>query len=43
MKAGVHLLVTDEHPDFVAAGMPTQFVEDRVTYQLINESHARDD
>ena len=38
-----HLLVTDVHPDFISAGMPTQFVEDEVTYHLPNEPHTRDD
>ena len=43
MAPGAHLLVTDVHPDFVSAGMPTQFVEDGVTYHLPNEPHTRDD
>ena len=38
-----HLLVTDVHPDFISAGMPTQFVEDEVTYHLPNEPHTRED
>ncbi len=38
-----HLLVTDVHPDFVAAGMPTQFRENDVTYVFDNEPHARQD
>ena len=37
------LLITDVHPDFVAAGMPTQFDENGATYQLPNEPHSRDD
>ncbi len=36
-----HLLLTDVHPDFIAAGMPTQFVDDGVTYYLPNEPHPR--
>ena len=40
---GGHLLVTDVHPDFKSAGMPTQFVDDGVTYHLPNEPHTRDD
>ena len=40
---GGHLLVTDVHPDFISAGMPTQFVDDGVTYHLPNEPHTRDD
>lgn len=43
MAPGAHLLVTDVHPDFVSAGMPTQFVDDGVTYHLPNETHTRDD
>ncbi len=43
VKPGGHLLITDVHPDFVAAGMPTQFVEDGVTYHLPNENHSRGD
>ena len=43
MTLGAHLLITDVHPDFVSAGMPTQFVEDGVTYYLPNEPHTRDD
>ena len=43
MAPGAHLLITDVHPDFVSAGMPTQFVEDGVTYHLPNEPHTRDD
>ncbi len=43
MKPGAHLLITDVHPDFVSCGMPTQFVEDGVTYHLPNETHTRDD
>ena len=42
MAPGAHLLITDVHPDFVSAGMPTQFVEDGVTYHLPNEPHTRD-
>lgn len=42
MAPGAHLLITDVHPDFVSAGMPTQFVDDGVTYHLPNESHTRD-
>ena len=40
---GGHLLVTDIHPDFVAAGMPTQFRESDVWYVLHNEPHTRND
>ena len=40
---GGHLLITDVHPDFVAAGMPTQFVEGGTTYHLPNEPHTQDD
>ena len=43
MAPGAHLLITDVHPDFVSCGMPTQFVEDGVTYHLPNEPHTRDD
>lgn len=43
LKPGAHLLITDVHPDFVSCGMPTQFVEDNVTYHLPNEPHSRDD
>ncbi len=43
LAPGGHLLVTDVHPDFVAAGMPTQFRENDVTYVLRNEPHTRDD
>ncbi len=43
MAPGAHLLITDVHPDFVSCGMPTQFVDDGVTYHLPNEPHTRDD
>ena len=43
MAPGAHLLITDVHPDFIAAGMPTQFVEDGATYHVPNEPHTRDD
>ena len=43
LALGGHLLLTDVHPDFIAAGMPTQFVEDGVTYYLPNEPHRRND
>lgn len=43
LAPGGHLLVTDAHPDFVAAGMPPQFRENDVTYVLHNEPHTRDD
>lgn len=43
LAPGGHLLVTDIHPDFVSAGMPTQFVDDGVIYHLPNEPHTRDD
>ena len=43
LAPGGHLLITDVHPDFISAGMPTQFVEDEVTYHLPNEPHTRDD
>ena len=43
LAPGGHLLITDVHPDFISAGMPTQFVEDDVTYHLPNEPHTRDD
>ena len=38
-----HLFITDVHPDFISAGMPTQFVDNDVTYHLPNEPHTRDD
>ena len=38
-----HLLITDVHPVFVSAGMPTQFVENGITYHLPNEPHTRED
>ena len=40
---GGHLLITDVHPGFISAGMPTQFVEHDITYHLPNEPHTRDD
>ena len=43
LTTGGHLLITDVHPDFVTAGMPTQFDEGGVTYELPNELHTRDD
>ncbi len=43
LAPGGRLLITDVHPDFIAAGFPTQFVEDEVTYHLPNEPHTRDD
>ena len=43
LAPGGHLLVTDVHPDFVGAGMPTQFRENDVTYVLRNEPHTRND
>ena len=43
LAPGGHLLVTDVHPDFVGAGMPTQFRENDVTYVLPNEPHTHDD
>ena len=43
LAPGGHLLITDVHPDFISAGMPTQFVEHDVTYHLPNEPHTRDD
>ena len=43
MAPGGHLLITDVHPDFVAAGMPTQFVQGDTTYHLPNEPHTHDD
>ena len=43
MAPGADLLITDVHPDFVSAGMPTQFVERGVTYHLPNEPHGRED
>ena len=43
LAPGGHLLITDVHPDFISAGMPTQFVEHDMTYHLPNEPHARDD
>lgn len=43
LAPGGHLLVTDIHPDFVSAGMPTQFRENDVTYVLPNEPHTRQD
>lgn len=43
MAPGAHLLITDVHPDFIAAGMPTQFVEGGKTYHLPNEPHSRDE
>ena len=43
LAPGGHLLITDVHPDFISAGMPTQFVEEGVTYHLPNQPHTRDD
>ena len=43
LAPGGKLLITDVHPDFIAAGMPTQFVEDSVTYHLPNEPHLLSD
>ena len=43
LAPGGHLLITDVHPDFISAGMPTQFVEDELTYHLPNEPHTRAD
>ena len=43
LAPGGHLLATDVHPDFISAGMPTQFVDDGVTYHLPNEPRTRDD
>ena len=43
MVPGGHLLITDVHPDFVSAGMPTQFVDSGVIYHLPNEPHTQDD
>ena len=43
LAPGGHLLITDVHPDFISAGMPTQFVDNDVTYHLPNEPHTRDD
>ena len=43
LTPGGRLLITDVHPDFVDAGMPTQFDEAGVTYELPNETHTRDD
>ena len=43
LAPGGHLLITDVHPDFISAGMPTQFVENEVTYHLPNEPHTRED
>ena len=43
LAPGGHLLITDVHPDFISAGMPTQFVENDVTYHLPNEPHTRGD
>ena len=43
MSSGAHLLITDVHPDFISAGMPTQFAEDGITYHLPTEQHSLDD
>ena len=43
LTPGGHLLLTDVHPDFVSAGMPTQFVDRGITYHLPNEPHSRND
>ena len=43
LAPGGYLIVTDVHPDFVAAGMVTQFRENDVTYLLHNEPHTRED
>ena len=43
LSPGGYLLITDVHPDFVAAGMPTQFEEGAVIYEVSNEPHTRDD
>ena len=43
LAPGGHLLITDVHPDFISAGMPTQFVENEVTYHLPNEPHTHAD
>ena len=37
------LLITDFHPDTVAAGARTNFSHDGASYELPNEPHARDD
>jgi SAM-dependent methyltransferase len=42
LKPGGLLLITDFHPDSVAAGVRTQFGRDGVSYQLPNEPHTRD-
>ena len=43
LKVGGILLITDFHPDTVAAGVQTQMSRDGVSYQLPNEPHTRAD
>ena len=43
LAPGGRLLLTDVHPDFINVGMPTQFVDEGVTYHLPNEHHSRAD
>ncbi len=42
LKPGGHLLITDFHPDTIAAGIETVVSRDGVTYQLPNERHTTD-
>ncbi len=43
LKPGGLVIVTDFHPDTIAAGVETQFSRDGVGYQLPNERHTRAD
>ncbi len=42
LRSGGHFLITDFHPDAVAAGMRTVFVRPGTIYLLKNYSHTRD-
>lgn len=42
LKPGGHLLITDFHPDTIAAGIETVVSRDGVTYQLPNEHRTTD-
>lgn len=43
LKPGGLVLITDFHPDTIAAGVETQFSRDGESYQLPNEHHTRTD
>ncbi len=43
LRPGGHVLVTDFHPDMVAAGGRSQFVSGGTTYYLPNPDHSRGD